>query len=100
MSPVVVMMTAVPGIPPSTATTPRIGTGEPGGTGAPERIGVAVSPAASPRIAAALPAERWNTHIPSRIAHHTDDDERQHNDHHQQEDDHPEDDQADEHTHS
>ncbi|WP_280405840.1 hypothetical protein [Nocardia brasiliensis] len=51
-------------------------------------------------MTAALHAERWNTHIPSRIANHTDDDERHHNDHHQEEDDHPEDDQADDRTHS
>ncbi|WP_029892936.1 hypothetical protein [Nocardia brasiliensis] len=101
MSPVmVVVLTAVPGIPPTTATTPRIGPGESGGTGGPERVGVLVSPAVPPRIAAALHAERWNTHIPSRIANHTDDDERHHNDHHQEEDDHPEDDQADDRTHS
>ncbi|MGW4849145.1 hypothetical protein [Nocardia brasiliensis] len=95
-----VVMTTVPGIPPATTTTPRIGTGDPGGAGAPERIGVLVSPAVPPRVATALRAERWNTHIPSRIANRTDDDERHHNDHHQEEDDHPEDDQADDRTHS
>ncbi|WP_338773382.1 hypothetical protein V7968_17975 [Nocardia vulneris] len=95
-----VMMTAVPGIPPTTATAPRIGTGEPGGTGGPERVGVPVSPTVSPRVAATLHAERWNRHIPSRIAHGTDDDERQDNDHHQQEDGHRDEDQGDDHTHS